>query len=98
MYEHEAGVIRRLIRGQARIIYSDHAERVRMVARDITDSDVRTVLGKCRVTDIRTNRMGPVWSAESTDLDGRHLRICVAVRQEQTVIIVVTAIDLDAKD
>jgi hypothetical protein len=98
MFEHEAGVIRRLMRDQIRIVYSDHAERARMVQRQITDGDVRTVLGKCRVTDIRPHKLGPVWSAEGTDLDGRRLRVCVSVPPAQTAIIVVTTIDLDAKD
>lgn len=98
MYEHEAGVIRRLMRNQCRLIYSDHVERTRMVQRKITEDDVRTVLRKCRVTDSRQNKLGPVWSAEGTDLDNRRLRICVSVREGPSVIIVVTAIDLDARE
>ncbi len=99
MFEYEAGVICRLIRDQkTRLIYRNHAERVRMVQRDISENDVRTVLGKCCVTDIREHTLGPVWSAEGTDLDGRRLRICVSVPTPQTAIIVVTTIDLDAKD
>ena len=97
MFEYEAGVIRRLMCGQIRIIYSDHAERVRMAQRGITDNDVRTVLGKCRVTDIRQHKLGQVWSAEGTDRDGRNLRICVSVPKPETAIIVVTTIDLDAR-
>ena len=98
MFEYEAGVIRRLIRDRARIIYRHHAERERMVQREITDNDVRTILGKCRVTDVRETKLGPVWSAEGTDLDGRNLRICVSVPKTETAIIVVTTINLDARD
>lgn len=98
MYEHEAGVIRRLITDRNhRIIYSHHAERGRMVERGITENDVRTVLKRCRVTEVRPDRRGPVWSAEGTDLDGRRLRICVSVREEAVLIVVVTTIDLDAR-
>lgn len=99
MYEYEAGVIRRLIRDQSvRVIYSDHAERVRMVARGIEESDVLTVLKRCRVTEVRNHNLGPVWSAEGTDLDGRRLRICVSVREDRVVIMIVTTINLDAKN
>lgn len=98
MHEYEAGVIRRLIANQNhRIIYSSHAERVRMVERGITENDVRTVLKKCRVTQIRPDDRGPVWNAEGMDLDGRRLRICVSVREEAVVIIVVTTINLDSR-
>ena len=43
MYEHEAGLIRQLMKNQCRIIYSDHAERIRMVQRGITEDDVKEV-------------------------------------------------------
>lgn len=97
MHEYEAGIIRRLMRDQCRILYSDHAERVRMAQRGITDGDVREVLRKCRVTEVRPHRLGPVWSAEGTDLDHRRLRICVSIRHEPVLIIVVTAINLDER-
>ena len=87
-----------MMRNQCRIVYRDHAERIRMAQRGITENDVRTILGKCRVTDIREHKLGPVWSAEATDLDGRNLRVCVSVPKPETAIIVITTIDLDARD
>lgn len=98
MFEYEASVIRRLIKSQCRITYKYHAERIRMVQRDITDNDVRTVLGRCKVTEVRPDLQGDVWNAEAPDLDGRNLRICVSVPKPETTIIVISTIDLDARD
>jgi hypothetical protein len=94
VYEAEAGIIRRMMRDRARIIYSRHAEFDRMPLRNITDDDVRMVLARCRVTGIRDSSQGPVWAAEGTDLDGRLLRIPVAVKETGAIIIVVSAIEL----
>lgn len=90
MYEHEAGQIRRLMKDGPRIIYSDHAEYDRMLRRKISPADIRTVLKKCSVTDVRPGDQGDVYSAEGTDLDGRRLRICVALNPPKTVIVVTT--------
>lgn len=98
MYDYEAGVIRRLMGVPAvRIIYKHHAERVRMIERGITDNDVRTVLKRCRVTEVRPDDRGDAWSAEGTDCDGRRLRVVVSVREDVVLIIVITTIDLDSK-
>lgn len=94
MYEAEAAVIRRMVHGACRIVYSRHA-RDRMAERGITDGDVRLVLGRCRVTEVREGEFGAVHSAEGTDIDGRPLRVCVAVREPPVnAVVVVTAIDL----
>ncbi|MGF7173368.1 DUF4258 domain-containing protein [Azospirillum doebereinerae] len=95
MYEDEAETIRTMMRARARIIYSKHADRERMPEREITDRDVRTVLETClEITQIRENDQGPVWSVEGHDLDGRRLRICVAVKARRNIVIVVTTIEL----
>lgn len=98
MFEHEAGIIRRMMRNPGvRIVYSDHAERERMVQRKITDNDVRTVLKRCRVTLVEDRGPTPVWNAEGSDLDGRRLRVCVRVNEEAIVVVVITVIDLKSK-
>lgn len=98
MYEFEAGLIRRLIADpNCRVIYRVHAERVRMVERNITENDVKAVLRKCRETEVRDSPRGPVFSAEAKDHDGRNLRVCVSPREQQCAVIVVTTIDLDEK-
>lgn len=93
MYEHEAAEIRRMMENTPRVIYTDHARTESMVQRRINDTDVRTVLKKCVVTEVRPNLKGDVLSAEGSDLEGRRLRICVALNPPRT-IIVITAIDL----
>lgn len=92
MYEREAGDIRRMMRNGPRMVFSDHA-RERMAQRGITEADVRAVLSRCLVTEVRPGVRGDVLSAEGRDLDDRRLRVCVALNPPKT-IIVVTAIDL----
>ncbi|WP_083876093.1 DUF4258 domain-containing protein [Caenispirillum salinarum] len=79
-----------------RLIFTTHARKIRMPERNITDSDVRTVLRSCTVTDKRFSHPGEVLSAEGKDLDGRNLRICVRINPPCT-LIVVTTIDLDKR-
>ncbi len=95
MYEQEAGVIRKLMSDtRLRMIFKEHA-RQRMAERDIAEADVRHVLRRCMVTEVRPDNRGPVWNAEALDLDGRRLRICVSVREANVMVIVITAIDLE---
>jgi hypothetical protein len=94
MHESEAGIVRRIMNDpRLRMIFTTHA-RQRMGERDIAEADVRHVLRRCKVTEVRPDIQGPVWNAEATDLDGRRLRICVSVKEANVMVIVITAIDL----
>ncbi|CAK0770768.1 DUF4258 domain-containing protein [uncultured Gammaproteobacteria bacterium] len=99
MNEFESSVIRRLMKDPGtRLIFSPHAERARMVERDVTENDVRTVLKKCRVSLVEWRGSALVWNAESNDIDGRPLRIPVMVNETNKLIVVRTVIDLTSNN
>lgn len=78
------------------LVYSKHA-RCRMNCRHIDESEVKEILanGKVNEAKIETSEKGTSFPLEGTTHDNQHVRIVVAPKQTETVVV--TVIDLDTE-
>lgn len=88
-YEHEASIVRRLMRDGVRVFFTKHA-RERMLERCIERDDVHRALSNCRVTLVEPNKAEDHWRAEGRDLDGRVIVVTIVVRQVAGEIIAIS--------
>jgi hypothetical protein len=85
----ETQIVRRVAGNpKCRWSYTRHAEH-RMIERGITASDIENVLINGQVM-MQENKQDILWRVQGRDLDGRWVRVIVAVREYEIKIKVVT--------
>lgn len=88
-YASETQILRGVIAKDCRWRYTDHALE-QMVARGISAPDVEFALTNGQVT-LHEQKKDELWRVEGRDLDGRRLKVIVAVYEEAIEIKVITA-------